>query len=116
MSRVLPEDVVSAYQSTGLIPIRLAWSTTDSRGGCAMEALAMARGVTLDSLRGDLPHRYEDGFLMAWDADCPDDRATFDLVRAEVAVVKRGFCDGLLCRRAVETAFSSGLIPINKDS
>jgi len=113
MTRVLPDDVVQAYYHTGLIPIRCAWNTTDNRGGCAIDALARHRGIDTDDLRGSLPDRYEEGFLLAWDSDEPRHSGIVGKIKAEADdSVKRGFCDGLLCRSAVEKTFSSELIPV----
>ena len=69
MMRLLPGEVVAAYEATGRIPIRLAWTTTDDRGGCAIDTLAESRGITTNSLRSELDNRYETGFLTAWDSD-----------------------------------------------
>lgn len=118
MSRVLPDDVVNAYYHTNLIPIRCAWSTTDNRGGCAIDALARHRGVLTDELRATFAPRYEEGFLMAWDADDPHHSAIISKIKAEDDdVVKQGFCDAMLCRSAVEKTFSAtGITPVSNES
>jgi hypothetical protein len=116
MSRVLPDDVIKAYMSTGLIPIRCAWSYDNGRGGCAIDALARHRGVETNELLTRLPKRYQDGFLAAWDADDPQDSALIARIKGEEEDVKRGFCDGILCRRAVEKTFSSQLFLVPTDT
>ncbi len=116
MIRVLPDDVVKAYAATNLIPIRCAWTTTDSRGGCAIDALAIHHGVATEDLREQLTEGYEEGFLLAWDAQDPRCDAIINWVKANTSdVLKRGFCDGLLCRSAVEKTFSSELFPVIPD-
>jgi hypothetical protein len=110
---MLPAEVVDAYNSTCLIPIRLAWNTRNDRGGCAIAAVAQHRGVSLDEVRNEFPTRYEEGFLYAWDAEEPRREFYIDKIKKEDdEMVTRGFCDGLLCRSAVESAYSSALIPI----
>jgi hypothetical protein len=118
VSRVLPDDVVQAYYQTGLIPIRLAWNTDDGRGGCAMDALAYHQGIPLKELRESLPEGYEDGFVLAWDDDDPRRNEVVAVVKAsEDELFKVGFCDGLLCRSAVENTFSSsGINPVSNES
>lgn len=116
MNRLLPDDVVNAYRRTGLIPIRLAWTTTDARGGCAIDTLAHARGCTVESIRGSLDKDYETGFLAAWDADNPHDPAMVEELKSKTEATKQGYCDAILCRRAVEKTFSSGLIPVHEDA
>ena len=118
MIRVLPDDVVNAYCETGLIPIRCAWNNEDIRGGCAIDTLAQVRGVTVQELRDSFTPRYEDGFLLAWDSDEPQSEAVVALVRTEEdEVFKRGYCDGILCRSAVERTFSAqGITAVSNDS
>ena len=121
MTRMLAADVIDAYNSTGLIPIRLAWCSRNNRGGCAIDALAQHRGITTEDLRSQFPTRYEEGFLYAWDAEEPRRRAYTDKIKAEKdEMVTKGFCDGLRCRAAVEKTYSSALIPVvtgeSKDS
>ena len=117
MTRVLPDDVVQAYKATGMIPIRLAWFTKDERGGCAIDCLARHRGMDTDVLRKELQGRYEEGFIYAWDSDDPRNTALIDKVKAEQDQnLKQGFCDGLLCRSAVEKTFSSSLFPVPDES
>ncbi|MGD9725626.1 MAG: hypothetical protein AB7L09_03410 [Nitrospira sp.] len=113
MVRMLPEEIVKAYSATGLIPIRMAWTTTDRRGGCALDALAKSRGCSVDTLRGLLDEHYEAGFLAAWDADDPNDPEIIEVLKSRATIVKRGYADGILCRRAVERAFDSGLVPVH---
>lgn len=114
MNRVLPKDVVHAYRTTGLIPVRLVWTTKDERGGCAIDALAACRNVTTDEFRRTLEEGYEEGFLLAWDADDPQSRKITTKVNLETRVFyKRGYADGLLCRDAVEKAFTAtGIVAI----
>ena len=118
MNRVLPDDVVQAYYQTGLIPIRCAWTSDDGRGSCAMDALATHRGITTQELRESLPGRYEEGFLLAWDSEDPRHDDVVEQVKAEHDdAVKRGFCDGILCRSAVEKTFSTAaFVEIANDS
>lgn len=115
MNRLLPEDVVNAYRSTGLIPIRLAWTTTDSRGGCAIDTLAKARGCTVEAIRGSLNTDYETGFLAAWDADDPHQADLVAELKQKNEATKQGYCDGILCRQAVQKCFSSALVPVHSD-
>ena len=118
MNRVLPDDLVRAYDDTGLIPIRLAWTTTDERGGCALDAMARWRGVTTQELRDSFSPRYEEGFLLAWDSDFPQSEEVVHKVRNEDdGILARGFCDGILCRSAVEKTFSAtGITAVSNDS
>lgn len=113
MGRMLPAEVVDAYNSTCLIPIRLAWNTKNDRGGCAIAAVAQHRGVSLDEVRSQFPIRYEEGFLYAWDDEEPRRKSCTDRIKAENdEMVIKGFCDGLRCRAAVERTYSSSIIPI----
>ncbi len=114
MMRLLPGEVVAAYQHTGRIPIRMAWTTTDDRGGCAMDAVAQSMGLSTDEFRAKLDDRYEVGFLTAWDADNPGSAEIREFIEAEDTAHKLGYCDGVVCRREVERVFSS-LIPIPND-
>jgi len=118
MVRVLPDDVIQAYIHTGLIPIRCAWHASNPRGGCAIEALATHRGVDVQELRAALPGRYEEGFVLAWDSDNPRHSDIIEAIRSDDDdSVKRGFCDGILCRSAVEKTFSTeGVMPVSNDS
>ena len=109
MKRLLPEVVVNAFRRTGKIPVRLAWTTKDARGCCAIDAVATALGVGTDAFRRTLDNSYETGFLAAWDADDPHAPDMVEAVKKQPEVVKDGYCDGILCRRAVEGAFSSAL-------
>ena len=112
--RLLPGDVVRAYETTGRIPIRMTWTTADARGGCAIEALAESRGMTTEDLRCALDTRYEAGFLTAWDADNPRSAEIQEAIAVEDTAHKLGYCDGVVCRREVERVFSS-LIPVPND-
>lgn len=118
MIRVLPDDVVKAYMHTGLIPIRCAWNSDDGRGGCAFVALARHRGIDTDDLLAQLADRYEEGFILAWDADDPRHTGLIAKIKADRSNgMKRGFCDGLLCRTAVENTFSTAaIISISNES
>lgn len=108
MSRILPDDVVAAYQATGAIPIRMAWITKDARGGCAIDTVARHLGVCTEDLRKTLDKRYEDGFLVAWDSDVPTAPELVEQVQEQDdESFRRGYCDGLMCRQAVEKQFSS---------
>ena len=116
MTRILPDDVVKAYSHTGLIPIRCAWNTTDERGCCAIDVVARWLQIPTNELLESLDEGYEDGFLFAWDSDNPRHGQIIDKIKSSKRdSVKRGFCDGLLCRSAVEKTFSSELIPISND-
>lgn len=117
MSRILPDDVVEAYKATGVIPIRMAWITTDARGGCAIDTLARHYGVCTDDLRKTLDTQYEEGFLLAWDSDLPTSDEVVLKVEAEGNThLRQGYCDGLLCRSAVESSFSSEIVAIHNDN
>ena len=115
MMRLLPGIIVAAYEATGRIPIRMAWTTKDERGGCAIDTLAEARGVTTEDLRAELDDQYEVGFLTAWDADNPRSFEIQEMVEDESAALKLGYCDGVVCRREVERMWSSALIPVETD-
>lgn len=117
MSRILPDDIVEAYRATGVIPIRMSWITTDTRGGCAIDTLARYFSVQTDELRRTLDTRYEEGFLYAWDADDPADRSLLAQIKAEDSEkLNLGYSDGIACRKAVEEAFSSEVIPVVTDN
>jgi hypothetical protein len=114
MIRLLPEDVVNAYRKTGRIPIRLAWTSNDGRGACAIDVLAQAGDCSTDDVRASLDSNYETGFLAAWDADNPHAPELVAELKKKTDIVKRGYCDGLLCRQAVEKTFSSNLYPASE--
>jgi len=111
MIRVLPDEVVMAYYETGLIPVRGVWTTEDGRGVSAINVVAYHHGIQIDAFRDQLEDGYEEGFILAWDADEPCSEEIVAMVRDEDdELVKRGFCDGFLCRSAVEKTFSSSAI------
>jgi len=106
MKRVCAYDVVNAYEATGLIPIRKAWSSKDERGGCAIDALARWSTSLSGAAWADenLDPEYTRGFTDAWDADEPaeildqcDDNKSYLI----------GYWDAILCRDAVEKTFDS---------
>jgi|APSaa5957512535_1039671.scaffolds.fasta_scaffold405855_1 hypothetical protein len=115
MTRMMPKDVINAYNITGMVPIRLAWTTKNSRGACAIDALAQHRGITRAELCDQFPDGYEDGFICAWDTDESRRKYFINKIREENdLMIMKGFCDGLRCRAAIENIYSSGLIPIVK--
>ncbi len=111
MVRVLPDEVVLAYYETGLIPVRRVWATDDGRGASAIDVMAYCHGIDTAVFREHLDEGYEEGFILAWDADDPTSEKIVAMIKDEDdLLVKRGFCDGFLCRIAVEKAFSSSAI------
>jgi hypothetical protein len=109
--RVNANDVVTAYKATGLIPIRKAWQSEDERGGCAIDALAHhIAGVTGEAWAVEnLEPDYIKGFVDAWDEDHPK-------IIDEKGSSKNfliGFWDAILCREAVEKAFSSRITEVS---
>jgi hypothetical protein len=117
VSRILPDDIVEAYRATGVIPIRMSWITTDTRGGCAIDTLARHLSVRTDELRRTLDTRYEEGFLYAWDADNPIEQSLLDQIKTEDSKqLSLGYSDGIKCRTAVEEAFSSEVISVITDN
>ena len=105
MKRVCALDVVNAYKATGLIPIRMAWTSNDARGGCAIDALANCyHGVSGEEWAAEnLDSVYIKGFLDAWDA--PEPSAVLEEKNAKPYLI--GYWDAILCREAVEREFSS---------
>ena len=112
MMRLHPDDVVSAFERTKRIPIRLAWTTQDHRGGCAIDTVALVRGISADALRQELNIDYETGFLHAWDADSLSDPELLAEIKERSPTIQLGFLDGVACRGAVERVFSSKLLVI----
>jgi len=110
-----PSDVVNAYKKTGLIPVRKAWQTEDARGGCAIDAVARSLGATNGEAWASehLQENYIRGFVDAWDSDEPK-------ILDETGNCKDyliGYWDAIICRDAVASEFSSGVIehtPIKK--
>jgi hypothetical protein len=111
MKRMSSVDVVNAYKATGLIPIRKAWEADDSRGGCAIDAVARH----LEGIHGEawadanLEHNYTRGFVDAWDADTP-------VILDETQECKEfliGYWDAIICRDAVEREFASSVSEYN---
>lgn len=106
MNRVNAQHVVDAYKITGLIPVRRAWSTTDARGGCAMDALARAT----TSLNGHeyaqtyFEELYISGFVDAWDAEDPMDLLDQD---QRCNTYLTGFWDAVSARDMVTKEFES---------
>jgi hypothetical protein len=107
MKRVCAIDVVNAYKATGLIPIRKAWTTTDQRGGCAIDALARYTTEYCGEQWADdnLEPNYLRGFLDAWDADEPQTILEQEDNPPQNYVV--GYWDAILCRDAVHREFDS---------
>jgi len=103
--RMNASDVVSAYKDTGIIPIRKAWNTGDGRGGCPFDALARTIGVESGEIwsSGCFDPEYVEGFNDAWDADEP--KALDQTTKRKKFLI--GYWDAVLCREAVEKAFSS---------
>lgn len=106
MMRMNANDVVTAYKVTGLIPIRKAWQSDDSRGGCAIDAVARWIEETncgepwaTENLHPD----YGKGFVEGWDADEPKILNERDSCKEYLL----GYWDAILCREAVEEEFSS---------
>jgi hypothetical protein len=106
MNRVNPHNVVEAYKVTKLIPIRKAWTTTDTRGACAFDALARAS----TDMNGDeyskayFDEVYIKGFIEAWDADTPLDIIDKD---EKCNMYLTGFWDAMVCRDVVTMEFDS---------
>jgi hypothetical protein len=104
--RMNANDVVTAYKVTGLIPIRKAWQSEDSRGGCAIDAVS--RWLDEDSsgepwATDNLNHDYVKGFLDAWDSDEP--KILNETENPKEFLI--GYWDAMLCREAVEKEFTS---------
>jgi len=83
MVRVLPDEVVVAYYETGLIPVRGVWATEDGRGASAIDVMAYYHGVKIDVFREHLDDSYEEGFILAWDADDPCSEEIVAMIRDE---------------------------------
>lgn len=118
MIRVLPDEVVMAYYETGLIPVRGVWATEDGRSACAIDVVAYHYGIEIEAFREQLEDGYEEGFILAWDADDPSSEEVVAMIRDEEnELAKQGFCDGFLCRSSVEKTFSSTEIaPVSNES
>lgn len=54
MNRITPEQVVAAYQATGLTPLQSSYAGRDAEGhvcaACGLTAMAAAEGVAIDEL------------------------------------------------------------------
>lgn len=105
MLRINPQDVISAYKETGLIPVRKVWTTSDSRGGCAIDAVAQwsANDSGEAWASKNLDPNYTQGFVEAWDADEPQILSETEHCKEHLI----GYWDAIICREAVETEFAS---------
>lgn len=105
MFRMSPSDVVNAYKTTGIIPVRKVWQTPHGRGGCAFDVIARSLNIENGEAWSSqkFAKEYVDGFNEAWDADDPE---VLDKSAGHKAYLI-GYWDAILCREAVESAFAS---------
>lgn len=106
MNRVNAQHVVEAYKITGLIPIRQAWTTTDARGGCALDALARAT-TTMNGeeyAKEYFEELYIKGFVDAWDHAAPMTLLDQD---QKCNTYLAGFWDAMVARDMVTKEFES---------
>jgi len=108
MKRITPEEVVQAYERTGLKPCFSQWS--DEGQGCGLHALGMALGK--GSLNGsfqaavalDLSSWYVLGFITGF-----DNGSKWWGTESEGRIMMDGYVDGQKARKAVLAYVEQGV-------
>lgn len=111
MNRILPDRVVDAYKTTGLLPAQEEWAMTKNgkRCGCGLTACLVAAGDSFEQICSDLEMEeraqvklcltlaYTEGFITGFDDNrLPPDKTTPEHMA--------GFEDGQVSLEAVKTA------------
>jgi hypothetical protein len=66
LKRISPREVLEAFKSTGLLPVRGSFGDGEVTG-CGLSALCLQRGIDLDMLAQEYGRRYLSGFTVGWD-------------------------------------------------
>jgi hypothetical protein len=125
--RITPEEVVQAYQETGLQPVFNMWGEAESNCGCALTALALhqmgrqynislseiIRMLELESIEDkqyffgeDMSSDYLTGFVNGFDDASPDAIEWNRLCASSRDDFETGLADGLATREKVKEVFN----------